>query len=208
MICPSCEAVIRDCECSLMDGDCVTFDGSGNNTPLVPRFNFDPDPDNIASSSASGDLVLLPLAIRTPPACCVYNDANISLTNETSTVLTFNQERFDNDSMHSTVTNTSRITFTTAGIYAVRLGVSFTGNTAGDRQLYIRANGRDFLGANQRRATVATIEAGLTVTVEEIFEAGDYVEGLAKQDSTTTLNALTNRYSPVFAAKYRRGLPG
>lgn len=200
-----------DCQCSVFDGDCIKVDGSGStDNALAPRWELDPDEDNLLSCSASGLLGILPLPIRTPPACLVYNSAAISIPNETSTVVTFDSERFDDvtNPMHSTVTNTSRITFTIPGLYIVRFGAAFTGNTAGDRQAYIRANGRDFLGANQRRSTVATIESGITVVIQEVFAtAGDYVEALVKQDSGGALNLLANRYSPAFAAKYRRGVP-
>lgn len=210
MICPTCETVIRDCECSVSDSDCIGMDGSGNDTPLAPRWKLDPDENSLLSCEVGGLLAILPLPIRTPPVCCVYNNADISISDSTSTVVTFNSERFDDatNPMHSTSALTSRITFTVPGIYTVRFGAAFAGNTAGDRQAYIRANGRDFLGANQRRSTVSTIESGINVTIQDIFAvSGDYVEALVKQDSGGSLNLLATRYSPVFAAKYQRGLP-
>ena len=49
------------------------------------------------------------------PSCNVYNNANISIATGTNTALTFNSERYDNAAMHSTSSNTQRITAPTGG---------------------------------------------------------------------------------------------
>src|SRR3990167_8910278 len=52
-------------------------------------------------------------------AARAYNDAAISLTSGTATIITLNQERWDTDTIHSTSSNTGRLTATTAGRYQI-----------------------------------------------------------------------------------------
>ena len=53
-----------------------------------------------------------------PPACRLYNTANLTGYTMNSTI-TWSAEQYDTDNMHSNVTNTGRITATTAGMYLV-----------------------------------------------------------------------------------------
>jgi hypothetical protein len=53
-----------------------------------------------------------------PPACRLINTANVS-PYTAGNAITWNSESFDTDDMHSTTTNTDRITISTAGIYYV-----------------------------------------------------------------------------------------
>lgn len=65
-----------------------------------------------------------------PPQCSVRASAPQTITNNTLTVLTANTEFYDTDAMHSTVSNTSRITVQTAGRYSVEACVNWaTGTT-------------------------------------------------------------------------------
>ena len=49
----------------------------------------------------------------------VHNSANISVSDSTWTSMTFDSERYDTDSIHSTASNTSRLTCVTAGKYLI-----------------------------------------------------------------------------------------
>jgi hypothetical protein len=122
-----------------------------------------------------------------PPACRVYNSVTQSLTNVTEATLTFDTERFDTDSMHSTVTNTGRITFNTAGLYVVAALVNYANNAAGVRYTYIRHNGANYVTADTRAATngLATI---VNVAAVMKVAAGDYAEVRAYQSSGGALN--------------------
>jgi len=95
------------------------------------------------SKTTFGDVVKADLDfLANPPACRVYNSAaTTSIPNNAATTLTFDSERFDTDSMHSTVTNTSRITVNTAGLYVVNAQVFFAGNGTGERYVAINVNG-------------------------------------------------------------------
>jgi hypothetical protein len=61
---------------------------------------------------------------RVPPLCLLRKTATQACNNGSFTAITFGagEELYDTDGMHSTITNTARITPTTAGIYL------FTGN--------------------------------------------------------------------------------
>lgn len=205
----TCQAVEEmDCACSHEDNDIITWDGSGNGTALEALLTVDPDTDNIWSKSAAGQLVKLPVAVRTPPSCQAYHNAAISIPDEDGTVVTLNSERYDSDSMHSTVTNTSRLTFNTSGIYIVTFVCAFAGNTTGDRQALLRVNGSEFIAGHEKKAlSSAGLECGMQVTAVEFFCEDDYVEAVVKQDSTGALNLLATRYSPILSAHYRRGVP-
>lgn len=212
MLCEECGRVINhdDCACSLCGTESINISGSGNlENPFSATPNLDPDADNILTCEDDGLLVQLPSAVSSPPRCHVTHNANQSVANDTNVVLAFNTERYDTDTMHDTATNNSRITFTTAGLYIVTLIATFASTSAaGDRALYIRKNGRDYLGGSEKGPTSTSFETGHQVTVQEMFQAGEYVEAIAKQDSGSALNLLGNlRYSPNFSAIYRRGIP-
>jgi hypothetical protein len=80
----------------------------------------DPAAGNVAPASW-GDAVRDGLNyLANPPACRVYNSATQAVADAVNLApVLFNTEQYDTDSMHSTVTNTGRITFTTAGLYVV-----------------------------------------------------------------------------------------
>jgi len=112
-----------------------------------------------------------------PPACRVYNNVTQNLVTGFTT-LTFNTERYDTDNMHSTVSNLTRITFNTAGLYEVYAGVAFDGSISGERIISIFLNGN---GANEvvtKRDSVNTTGGGTTWQVSTIgkFAVADFIE--------------------------------
>lgn len=62
-----------------------------------------------------------------------YNSANLTISSSTETQLTFDSERFDLQSMHSTVSNTGRLTIPSggAGVYLVGASIRVSGVAAG-----------------------------------------------------------------------------
>lgn len=74
------------------------------------------------------------------PACRVYHNTTQTATNAATTYLAFNSERWDTDTMHDTVTNNSRITFKTAGLFIVGGQIQCPGTT-GRHALIIEGNG-------------------------------------------------------------------
>lgn len=143
--------------------------------------------------------------LATPPSCRVYNNANISHSSSGSNqYLTFNTERFDTDTMHSTSVNTGRITFTTAGKYLVGGNITFAANSTGQRGVHVRLNGTTVI-ANYGCETVAGgLETPLFVVGYYAFSASDYIELGCLQNSGGALNVLASgNYSPEFWAVWQ-----
>lgn len=134
--------------------------------------------------------------LANPPKARVYNSANLTLTTATLTALTFNTERQDSDTMHSTATNTSRLTFTTAGFYVIGGHARFAANATGYRELQFRLNGTTNIAAViDHTATAVARELCLTTGYQ--FAAGDYVELMAYQTSGGNLDVeATGNHSP------------
>jgi hypothetical protein len=142
--------------------------------------------------------------LANPPACVLSNSANISVASGAITPVTFNTEQVDTDSMHSTVSNTGRITFNTAGLYTLTGNVQFASNATGFRGLFFYKNGdytvagriaSEFRGANNGDVT----EISLSRVFK--FAVADYVELIAYQTSGVALNVLVaGAFSPTASA--------
>lgn len=125
----------------------------------------------------------------------VYATAAQSLANGTWTPLNMGGELLDTDAMHSTVTNTSRITVPAAGTYLFIGQVWFTTNAAGTRYVWITINGDVTNGATSKGhfANQPTAPGGYDTPVLcmaiESLAASDYAELSGFQDSGGALNA-------------------
>lgn len=130
--------------------------------------------------------------LANPPACRAYHNTTQSLTDNTETTVLFNAERYDTDTMHSTSTNTGRITFNTAGLYVVGFLIEVA--AAADYTLCytsLRLNGTTPLFEDVSYADpVAAANVHLGGTTVYKFAAADYVEIRAYQDNTA--NAARN----------------
>lgn len=136
-----------------------------------------------------------------PPRARVYNNANISVANATDQALTFNSERFDTDTMHSTSVNTSRITFTSAGTYLVGGNAIFAANATGTRKIFVRLNGTTPIATAEVVNGGASADVSLAVSTLYTFAASDYIELVAFQNSTGSLNVTASgNTSPEFWA--------
>lgn len=128
----------------------------------------------------------------------VYNNADINIPNATVVALAFNSERFDSDSIHSTSSNTSRLTCNSAGTYAITGGVSFDINSTGYRFVSIRLNGFNILASTTIPATSGNY-TNISVTTMYDLAATDYVELVVAQTSGGALNLRNDpSFSPEF----------
>ena len=127
------------------------------------------------------------------PAARVYHNANQSIATDTETVLAFNNEDYDNNTMHDTATNNSRITINTAGKYLLIARIPWDTNAAGRRKTFFRKNGTtqvddfSFQPLTSAGDTTKTVCSGIYS-----FVATDYVEIQAEQTSGGALNILVN----------------
>lgn len=150
----------------------------------------------------TGSLTLTPVSQSRNPCCRVYNDANQSIPDSTVTALTFNTERFDTDGIHSTTSNTSRLTCRTAGVYHMDAHVEFASNSTGERQLLLKLNGTTFIAADSRAAINGNpTKASIPTTYQLVV--GDYVEVFVFQSSGGALNVLTGDLVPAEFAMFR-----
>ena len=132
----------------------------------------------------------------------VYNDAAFSHDSSGNWLaITFNSERFDTDGMHSTSTNTSRLTIVTQGLYAFWGTAGFAASATGYRQLGIRVDGSTFIAVNGVPNNGSGAGVLLSVAGAYYLNAGQYVELCAWQNSGGTLSIASGAaYTPEFTA--------
>jgi len=134
--------------------------------------------------------------LGSPPSVAVSNSASVLTTNSTFTFMNANTELWDTDSMHSTVTNTSRLTATTAGRYQLTVTMRFGINATGSRVIGYRVNGG---GSNIQLMTGlntgVSVEMVLSGSDMLVMAATDYIETFSWQNSGGDLDAILQRAS-------------
>jgi hypothetical protein len=166
---------------------------------IDPQTIHNPSPGGVAPASW-GDVIRQDLEfLIDPPACSVFNNAAQTVaTGTTGAALTANSENFDNNSMHSTATNTSRITAQTAGRYLFLATVNFANNATGLRNVFFRVNGvTDYPGAS-----VPPVASGNSTTITGVRSivcaATDYVECWGSQTSGGNLSVTLLEFVGLF----------
>ncbi len=139
--------------------------------------------------------------------CSVYNSASQSIATNTATILTFNSEHFDSDSLHSTSTNTGRITIPAGkgGKYLV-IGTTYVqaDNNGTQRILRIFKNGGSGTGTRLTNQHIPPDTDVTTIITTGIFNvvAGDYFQLEAYQDSGGPLSFFATDEFGFFQAVY------
>lgn len=152
--------------------------------------------------AAWGDVIRddLEWLARNKPHAAVFNSAAQSIPDSTHTALTFDSEHVDVGGMHSTSSNTSRLTIPSGadGWYDVGGCVEFAAvNTTGIREVELRLNGLSLIAIQQ--VTAANIVQQVTVNRKSQLVAGDYIELTVFQSSGGALNVNASAlYSPEF----------
>lgn len=136
-----------------------------------------------------------------PPACSVYHSTTASVSDATTTSLNANSEYFDNDSMHSTSTNTSRITIQTAGRYLFFATVQFAADTDGVRNVKFRINGSTEYECVQVPAVSAVNSIVLTATRAFVCSASDYVETRVYHTAGNALNVTLLEFGATWLTR-------
>lgn len=149
----------------------------------------------LAGDSASGN---------PKPMCRVSNSAAISVANATATAVTFDTESYDVGGMHSTSSNTNRITIPSGGggVYSIGGSIQWAANATGARAVYIRVNGATIIELDEITPfAAATITHG--VSTQYKLAAADYVELIVNQTSGGALNTnAAASYAPIFYAHW------
>jgi len=118
----------------------------------------------------------------------VYNSADQAIPNATWTALTFDSERYDTDTIHSTSSNTSRLTCKTAGKYLIHAQVQWEGNADSTRYVSIKHSSGWHIGREIATGFTAT---GFIMSVQTVFDLAvdEYVELELWQGSGVSLDA-------------------
>lgn len=129
------------------------------------------------------------------PQCSVYNSAAQSISNDTATDLTADTENVDTDSMHSTASNTARITIQTAGVYLFLAQVVFAADADGRRALLFRVNNT----TNYDVQAVPSVGALNSMAISGVrildLSAGDYVTCRVLHTAGAALNATLSEFA-------------
>lgn len=127
----------------------------------------------------------------------VYNNANLSIPHSTETTLTFNSERWDTDGIHSTISNTGRLTCKTTGIYLIIAQVIWAANAAGYRELKLYHNANRI--AYEKKALTSDNYCFPFLTTLANLAVNDYVTATVYQTTGGNLNAL---YDPCDSPEF------
>lgn len=145
--------------------------------------------------------------LANPPACRVFHSAAQSIASATNTALAFNSERYDTNTMHDTVTNNSRITMNTAGLYIVTANIQLASDTDyTTHDVWILLNGVTTIANinNVNPGTAALSRIYQLVTTYK-FAVTDYIQVMVRQVNTSAgannVEVAANS-SPEFAATW------
>lgn len=132
-------------------------------------------------------------------AARVFNSGNIAVANNTDVYLTFDSERFDTDTIHSTSSNTGRLTCKTAGKYIISETHHWETNTTERRTVcFIRLNGATRIAETESRVTTGGTVSQTITTIYDLA-VDDFVEVGVFQGSGVELDVLAaSNHSPEF----------
>lgn len=139
-------------------------------------------------------------------ACRVTRTTNLSIPFNTTTTVGFTDEVYDYDGMHDNVTNNSRVTIQTAGIYHLVFTGELGGATPtdyGQIRVSIMRNGGNDIILDQVNPIDAASSLPQRLNISTAFELseGDYVEVRIFQTNDSSANRFlvpTADYSPMF----------
>jgi hypothetical protein len=123
-----------------------------------------------------------------PPRCAVWNSVGAATGVGAGAVIPYDTETDDNDSMHSTSSNTGRITFNTAGRYELNIFNSLSANTLTTYNVQVRLNGASSLRTMQFGSPGGSGRQ-TCVSLSRVFAASDYVEVLVQTNVANTMEA-------------------
>lgn len=138
------------------------------------------------------------------PVCQCRQTVGQSIANTTAQSITFDTEDVDNDGMHSTVTNTDRLTAVTAGRYTLGGGVSYPANGTGSREAdwFVNATVVNGGGASIP-ATAAAVQYVATRAISVFLNVGDFITLGAFQSSGGALTTpVTNVQQSIVCARW------
>jgi hypothetical protein len=139
-----------------------------------------------------------------PPACSVFNTTTQNVGGSTISVMLATSENYDNNGMHSTVSNTGRITAQTAGRYLFTATIRF-GLTNLDSNQFCSAslliNGTTRLDGFGGQVGSAAVGSVVTVVRTTVLSVGDYVESEAFHLDANTIACTLHEFSALYLTR-------
>ena len=137
-----------------------------------------------------------------PPQCSVYNSSVQSIPNSTVTAMLCPSESLDNTGMHSTTSNTSRITAVDAGRYTFTGTAMFAidGTGTGMRRLIFRLNGTTEYDLVQVAAVSTLSTVILSGSRTFTLAISDYAEMVVHQNSGGALNVTALAFEAILVS--------
>ena len=137
-----------------------------------------------------------------PPQCSVYNSSVQSIPNSTVTAMLCGSESLDNTNMHSTVSNTSRITAVNAGRYTFTGTAQFAidGTGTGMRRLTFKYNGVTEYDLVQVAAVSTLSTVILSGSRTFTLAISDYAEMVVNQNSGGALNVTALAFEAILVS--------
>ena len=121
-----------------------------------------------------------------------------SIPNSTYTVVTFEDELFDNQDIKES--DDSTFTVRETGLYLVVASLTYAANSTGVRDCVIRKNGTRIQGMNQNTVSVGITSIQATAII--YLDKDDALDVLAYQTSGSSLNLYSNeRYTNMLITK-------
>ncbi|KKM16881.1 hypothetical protein LCGC14_1681350 [marine sediment metagenome] len=134
------------------------------------------------------------------PTVRVTNGAQ-NMTNNTLVTMTFSTETWDTDDMHSTASNTSRLTAKTAGKYRYNAHVRFASHGTGRRALRVTFNGTTIVSQITVNDT-PNDAVDMEITGVYAFTVGDYIELAGFQNAGVDIQTETTTGGSEFAMEW------
>ncbi len=136
------------------------------------------------------------------PKVRVYDNTGISAANNTETLMTWSGETYDNDSMHSTASLTSRIVFTTAGYYEVFISIQWAAGTFTGSNIHGRINSAESVaGGTQINNWLFVTQRTTQVRFTRFFSAADYIQFWVLQITGGTIATSAGEYDSYCEAR-------
>lgn len=139
------------------------------------------------------------------PYVRVYRSSDLSIVDSTNTNVTFGQERFDNQAMHDTSTNSDRLTVPAnmGGLYLIEAHVQWEASVNGFRRVDIWMNSTMIARVQGPPIAAAT---PTYQTLSTIYRAspGDYFFVNVYQNSGAALKISAGAGAPEFMATWLR----
>lgn len=136
-----------------------------------------------------------PTGLAILPRVKATNNTIQTIGNRTTVALTWNTTAFDTDHMHSTTSNTTRLTVNTPGAYVFGVTFDWVANATGHREAMLRKNGTTWIANINYMPpadNVSVSRMNLAMAAPEYCNVGDYFEVLVYQASGGPLDIMAS----------------